>query len=140
MVSTTILPEDDPDVIAVSWEEFDKGARDIARQVARHAHDHHERFTNIYGLPRGGLPLAVRLSYLLGLPLVTAREHVSPSTLVVDDSTVTGKTLKECCREHRNRSAVFVHKPDTSAFVPDFISKTTTKQVNYPWEAVDDRN
>lgn len=138
MVHTTNLP--DEDVIRISWEEFDNGARDIARQIARHTHEHHQQFQNIYGLPRGGLPLAVRLSYLLGVPLLTQREDVDASTLVVDDSTVTGKTLKAFCATHRNRTAVFVHKPDTSAFVPDFICKTTVKEVNYPWEAMDDRN
>ena len=128
------------DILYITWDEFEQGAKDIARQVARHMHDNHIRFTTIYGVPRGGLVLAVRLSYLLGIPLLHEPNKITTTTLVVDDSTVTGKTLKNFCNKYNNKTAVFVHKPDTSIFTPDFICKTTTKTVNYSWEAYDDRN
>ncbi len=125
------------DVMYVTWEEFEEGSRDIARQVARFMREEKMRFSGIHGVPRGGLVLAVRLSYLLGIPLAQA---IGERTLVVDDSSVTGATLRRLCEPHRNRAAVFVHKPDSSAFVPDFTYKTTSRIVNYPWEAHDDRN
>ena len=46
-------------------------------------------YQDIYGVPRGGVPLAIRLSHLLGIPLT---DVLSSNTLIVDDIVATGKT------------------------------------------------
>jgi len=49
------------------------------------------RIKDIYGVPRGGLVVAVMLSNMTGLPLTTRK--ISEHTLVVDDLVETGGTL-----------------------------------------------
>lgn len=51
------------------------------------------RYNYIYGIPRGGIPLAVALSQILNLSLISERELNEASTvLVVDDVVDSGKT------------------------------------------------
>ena len=67
-----------------TWDEFDKSVEYIANQCK------FLEFSGIYGIPRGGLCLAVALSHKLRVNLI--REPLKNS-LIVDDVYETGITL-----------------------------------------------
>ena len=67
-----------------SWSEFDKSVEHIANKCKL------LEFSGIYGVPRGGLCLAVALSHKLGINLIS--EPIKNS-LIVDDIYETGITL-----------------------------------------------
>ena len=67
-----------------TWREFDKSVENIANKCK------FLEFSGIYGVPRGGLCLAVALSHKLKLNLVP--EPIKNS-LIVDDVYETGLTL-----------------------------------------------
>ena len=67
-----------------SWEEFDKSVEHIANECK------FLEFSGIYGVPRGGLCLAVALSHKLKINLIS--EPIKNS-LIVDDIYETGMTL-----------------------------------------------
>ncbi len=67
-----------------SWEEFDKSVEYIANKCR------FREFSGIYGIPRGGLCLAVALSHKLKIKLIS--EPIKNS-LIVDDIYETGITL-----------------------------------------------
>ena len=67
-----------------SWPEFDKSVEHIANKCK------FLEFSGIYGVPRGGLCLAVALSHKLKLNLIS--EPIKNS-LIVDDVYETGITL-----------------------------------------------
>ena len=67
-----------------TWEEFDKSVEYIANKCK------FLDFSGIYGVPRGGLCLAVALSHKLKINLIS--EPVKNS-LIVDDVYETGTTL-----------------------------------------------
>ena len=67
-----------------SWREFDKSVDYIANQCKE------MKLTGIYGVPRGGLCLAVALSHKLNLKLI---EKPLKNSLIVDDVYETGITL-----------------------------------------------
>ncbi len=67
-----------------SWSEFDKSVDHIANKCKL------LEFSGIYGVPRGGLCLAVALSHKLKINLIT--EPIKNS-LIVDDIYETGITL-----------------------------------------------
>ena len=67
-----------------SWSEFDKSVEYIANQCKK------MQLTGIYGVPRGGLCLAVALSHKLNIQLV---EKPLKNSLIVDDVFETGITL-----------------------------------------------
>ena len=67
-----------------SWREFDQSVDYIANQCKE------KKLTGIYGVPRGGLCLAVALSHKLNLKLI---EKPLKNSLIVDDVYETGITL-----------------------------------------------
>tara|TARA_A100001388_G_scaffold219449_1_gene170105 strand:+ start:83 stop:478 length:396 start_codon:yes stop_codon:yes gene_type:complete len=67
-----------------TWEEFDKSVNYIANECGS------KEFSGIYGVPRGGLCLAVALSHKLKIKLIS--EPIKNS-LIVDDVYETGITL-----------------------------------------------
>ena len=68
-----------------TWNEFDKSVEYIANKCK------FLDFSGIYGVPRGGLCLAVALSHKLKINLIS--EPIKKS-LIVDDVYETGDTLK----------------------------------------------
>ena len=68
-----------------TWGEFDKSVEQIANKCR------FKEFSGIYGVPRGGLCLAVALSHKLKIELIS--EPIKNS-LIVDDVYETGITLK----------------------------------------------
>lgn len=112
-----------------TWQEFDKDIEKIAVWART------KNFKNIYGIPRGGLVVAVVLSHHLDLPLVLRIEEISPDTLVVDDISDSGETLLRLEKELGWKSpaaALFYHK-DTKRR-PDFAPSEKKEWVVFPWE------
>ena len=67
-----------------SWKEFDKSVEYIANKCR------FLKFSGVYGIPRGGLCLAVALSHKLKLKLIS---KPIKNSLIVDDIYETGITL-----------------------------------------------
>lgn len=119
----------------VSWEMFEKAMTAFKRKV-RELEQDGRKFDGIYALPRGGLCLGVKLSYMTGIPMVLEKKDMTKDTLVVDDCTDTGKTLSTF-RDYT--TFVMFHKP-TSCFTPTFFYEETDKQINFCWESIEERN
>lgn len=92
-------------------------------------------FTEIYGIPRGGLILAVMLSYTMGIPLILDKHKVTKDTLVVDDISDSGNTVLELERQWRFSPVLVTlfHKKDTRR-KPDFSRHLARQWVVFPWE------
>ncbi len=87
-------------------------------------------FDGIHGIPRGGLPIAVKLSHELNLPILIG--GVTKNTLVVDDVSDTGSMLAP----FKDREAIIVtifYKP-WSKVVPDIWLRKTEDHIVFPWE------
>ena len=69
-----------------TWSEFDKSIEHIAIQCKSW------KLSGIYGVPRGGLCLAVALSHKLDIQII---EKPSKNALIVDDVFETGITLSK---------------------------------------------
>ncbi len=69
-----------------TWMEFDKSVDYIANQCQ------FLELSGIYGIPRGGLCLAVALSHKLNIPLI---QKPLKNSLIVDDVFETGYTLSK---------------------------------------------
>ena len=67
-----------------TWSEFDKSVEQIANKCR------FKEFSGIYGVPRGGLCLAVALSHKLKIELISEPRK---NSLIVDDVYETGITL-----------------------------------------------
>lgn len=119
----------------LSWADFDAA---VAYIVAKQPPD---ALTGIYGVPRGGLPLAVALSHRLGLPLV---DRITPSVLLVDDIRDSGRTI-ETFRTAGATGPIWawVAREDVPTGYNAALTGVGTDWVVFPWEdparAVEDR-
>lgn len=119
--------------IHYSWQNFDDAVEVIVSHVK--AERHLLYIQRIYGVPRGGLVLAVKLSHRLGLPLATLEEVVAYGhAFIVDDISDSGNTMK-----HISKLAVCtatIHVVSKTVCMPDIWVEQRAKDawVVYPWE------
>ncbi len=95
----------------LSWNEFNLCVEKISDRCK------YKKFTGVYGIPRGGLCLAVAISHSLKIPFL---DKPKPGSLIVDDVYETGLTL-----------STFRQIPDITIFV--WLSKSSPEW----WEAVE---
>ena len=93
----------------------------------------------IYGVPRGGLPLAVKLAYYFDACVTLRPEEAD---LIVDDVADSGKTLIEVTAAAKGsgkevKCATLFFK-ECSRFNPDFYIRTSDKWICFPWEVYDE--
>ena len=113
----------------MSWNRFDTAARNLAKRIKKTG----IKVSAVYGNPRGGLPLAVRLSHLLDVPLLMETWNADENCLYVDDIVDTGKTA-ECART--NWRVVALYWNPKAGWRPDFYVylKPHDSWINFPWE------
>ena len=110
--------------IYFSWDEFDKSVEHIADKCK------FLEFSGIYGVPRGGLCLAVALSHKLGLNLIS--EPIKNS-LIVDDVYETGITLNTFKDIEGTMFFVLFSKIKPIWWNTVFIS-SKSEWIVFPWE------
>ena len=127
-------------IIYFGWHEFDKAVEDIAQGL--NAKGITDEITCIYGIPRGGLVLAVALSHRLSKPIELDLNKFGfnniENILIVDDISDSGKTFINCCPYARYSTAT-IHFVKDSAFEPDVWVRERPKDdwIVYPWEGGD---
>ena len=112
--------------ISISWDEVDKMIDKLAKEIKKSK----IRFDGIYGIPRGGLPLAVFLSHKLNLPVLL---YPSKDTLVVDDISDNGYTLQRM----KNKKIATLYSTKWTITPPNWHVKEKldkTDWIVFPWE------
>ena len=108
----------------LTWGEFDKSVEQIANKCK------FKEFSGIYGVPRGGLCLAVALSHKLKIDLFSdPLKH----SLIVDDVYETGITLTTFKNIEGAMFFVLFSKIKPTWWNTVFISKKG-QWIVFPWE------
>jgi uncharacterized protein len=101
------------------------------------------KFDWVYGIPRGGLPLAVELSHKLNINFAMDSyifdiENKYKNILVVDDLVDTGHTMKNLSQnvfyEFPNISTAVLFKKPWSDFQPTYFIEETDRWIVFPYE------
>ena len=126
----------------ISWKQYDDYINKITMWYKKHHNEDSLNIGAIYGLPRGGLPIAVSLSHTLNLPLLMNyydRKIVTDKKiLVVDDIADTGRTLKDF--DNNKNVIITFHYHKQSIVIPDyFIELKNDDWIVYPWETRDSK-
>ncbi|MCB4394765.1 phosphoribosyltransferase [Synechococcus sp. HB1133] len=109
----------------LTWAQFDQAVQLLASRFAKSA------VTGVYGVPRGGLCLAVALSHAIDRPMLSSPEQ---SALIVDDVYETGRTLKALKAQVPQASfAVWVSKGCTDWWTAAVVAESS-EWVVFPWE------
>lgn len=117
--------------ISFTWKDFDEAIQQIANRIPND-------FDFIYGVPRGGLVVAVALSHKLHKPLKLDPDErlrfIKSDILVVDDISDSGETL--CCLNFEAKYTATLHFVRSSVFEPTvwIHEKPKDSWVVYPWE------
>lgn len=121
-------------VICLSWSDFDRAADSLSRRLIG------GKFDAIYGVPRGGLPLAVALSNILDLPLITGEEtsvRLQGKVLLVDDIADHGVTIARLRKRFGPLpAAVWVRRDRAKALenVEAVVLVNDDEWILFPWE------
>ena len=107
-----------------TWNEFDKSVEHIANKCK------FLEFSGIYGVPRGGLCLAVALSHKLKIELIS---KPIKNSLIVDDVYETGITLTTFKDIEGAVFFVLFSKIKPTWWNTVFISKNS-QWIVFPWE------
>tara|TARA_Y100000739_G_scaffold69182_1_gene58118 strand:- start:2766 stop:3203 length:438 start_codon:yes stop_codon:yes gene_type:complete len=114
-----------PAMKELSWTQFDQAVAVLAERYATIP------MTGIYGVPRGGLCLAVALSHALQQPLLS---DPVPDALIVDDVYETGRTLQALHARCPNaRFAVWVSKCPPLWWQAAVVTEHS-EWLLFPWE------
>ena len=111
-------------MVYFTWSEFDKSVEYIANKCK------FLEFSGIYGVPRGGLCLAVALSHQLKINLLS---KPIKNALIVDDVYETGTTLNPLKDIEGAMFFVLFSKVKPTWWNSVFISEKN-KWIVFPWE------
>jgi len=116
----------------ISWSEFDSSLKLFAERIKQFKE---VTVSNIYGIPRGGLMVAICLSHLLSLPIVYF--SLTKDTLIIDDVIDTGRTLEARYSEGYKVASLYWCKE--SSFKPHIYvnQKLKNQWIVLPWEYED---
>ena len=107
-----------------TWNDFDKSVEYIANKCK------YSKLSGVYGVPRGGLCLAVALSHKLNIQLI---EKPLKNSLIVDDVFETGITLSTYKNIEGANYYVLVSKKEPIWWNAAKISHTK-EWIVFPWE------
>ncbi len=107
-----------------SWYEFDKSVEYIAKK------SEFLEFSGIYGVPRGGLCLAVALSHKLKINLISEPKK---NSLIVDDIYETGNTLNNF-KDIEGAMFYVLFSKITPTWWNTVIMSDKNEWIVFPWE------
>ena len=96
-----------------------------------------ELYNGVYGIPRGGLVVAVMISHKLNIPYITdLKTMYGKKFLVVDDIADTGQTLSKLKAEVYNLADIATLHYHTDSLVKPkyFVDIKNNDWIVYPWE------
>ena len=108
-------------MLRVTWEEAEHRAVELASRWKD------REISSVYGIPAGGVPVAMWVANHLRLALVDEPNH---HTLVVDDLVDSGRTAARLNAQHFD---ALYRKPHSPANVAPHATKIT-EWVRFPWE------
>ncbi len=121
----------------ISWEVIQVYLRTLYQHIQTQPR---KNFTGVYGIPRGGLVLAVMISHIFGIPLLQAP---CQGCIIVDDLADSGRTLEPYVTDDYNKKDHFittVYRKERSTVEPDFYLSTREDDtwVVFPWEILEE--
>jgi len=82
----------------ISWEEVVSLVDKICDRIKNEGWN----IYNVYGIPRGGLIIAVMVSHRLKVPMTVTKTGIGLNTLIVDDIYDSGKTVRRYRKKYKS--------------------------------------
>lgn len=119
--------------IIYNWSDFIGDTVNLANKLKNYKG---LTFKDVYGISRGGLIPAVIISYLLDIPFVRYENKINSKTLIIDDISDSGKTLKKLLKKHKTGMTATLWIMKETKYIPDIHIKIKNKDewIIFPWE------
>lgn len=117
--------------IKISLTRFETMMHELADQIKTVGQ---RKYNDIYPIPRGGFAVALWLSHSLNIPIVE-KNDATKDTLIVDDISETGKTLKDWAKKGNDTACLFTS--DWTKVEPTFWLENKLERdswIIFPWE------
>lgn len=118
--------------IFYSWIDFDLDIKILSEKVIVYK----DLIKNIYGVPRGGLVVAIVLSHYLKKPIILEKKRITSKTLIVNDISDTGNTLSKLLMKRTYFMVLTLFKKNGTIFNPEYYvrEKLPDSWIVFPWE------
>jgi len=115
-----------PDFEFVTWDFVEESVEKMVERIRGF-----RKFSGVYGLPCGGLCLAVMLHHRLKIPMLN---HAAKNSVIVDDIADSGKSLCHFAEDKTSFiTTLYYHKQ--SLVEPNlWLKEKTDRWVVFPWE------
>jgi len=113
-----------------TWKQFERDCDKLAGLIKKSG----KKFDSLYGIPRGGLVLAVRLSHKLGLSVIMHNSNIGDKTLIVDDIADSGDTMMEFLSNKKRYATATLFYNSDSKHAPTYFCRKKTDWIVFPWE------
>lgn len=111
---------------------FQQDVKELVLKIERSG----KKYTSIYAVPQGGIPLGTALSTLLDIPMIDDETRLTPMTLIVDDLVDSGATMKEFVGYDFACIHVKKHAPVLPTF---YLYPQVDGWITYWWEKTEER-
>lgn len=113
--------------VKLTWDDIGRLTDDLVLKIQESGN----KFTSVFGVPRGGIHVAQEIARRFRLPLVTEPELTS---LVVDDIFETGNTLNKYSAF--DTATLFLKKGKRAEGlpIPLYVGQETDQWIVFPWE------
>lgn len=121
----------DQKTITISYGQYGKIMDLLVKNVRNKLGKNLDLCTGVYGIPRGGLPVAVHLSHHLGIPLLKKPQD---NCIIAEDISDSGETLLPYQNKGYFIVALFCKKK--SKVIPNVYYKMVPEEdwIIYSWE------
>lgn len=115
----------------ITWMQYQEDVLSLAKKMSSRI-----QVQNVVGIPRGGIVLAVSLSYLLNVPFKTEIDGVMQENriLLVDDLVDSGTTMNEWTNRYPLVHTATLYRKDCTNFEPEFVARTINDWIVFPYE------
>ena len=131
------IPKSNQKKVIRSWDDIMLVTNRLINQIEKSK----RMFNSIYGIPRGGLVVAVLLSHRLNIPVVDSK-GINPATLIVDDICDGGETLQEVeylfkTKYNSEMTSAVLYQRRSTMYEADFVGEVLAHDyiwIVFPWE------
>lgn len=91
-------------------------------------------YQHLYPVPRGGIPVAMALSQITGIPLT---DTITPKTLIIDDLVDSGSTRSKY--PDNDFACIHIKKHTPKELYPEYFIKEEDCWIEYWWERIEEK-
>lgn len=119
----------DREIRDIEWEDFGFLLNNLVEKIKGLG------FNSVYGIPFNGTIIAGIIAKKLNVTHVLHKNDITFTTLIVDDISDTGNTLKEIKMRYGANETATLHVRKTSKCKPNyFVEEINEEWIKYPWE------